>query len=173
MLQGHRVAVLDTGRKPMRNAIGLAFAIAAAALVGVDNHSGLAQEQAKVKLAPPQVFQPPFPYSLGIVAQGKRTVYVAGQVALNDKGELVGKDDPEAQARQVFANMKAVLAAAGAKMDDVVKITMIIKNGADFPKIGGVRKDFFKEPYPASTAFIAPLLNPDWLVEVEAVAVVD
>ena len=69
--------------------------------------------------------------------------------------------------------MKAVLAAAGAKMDDVVKITMIIKNGGDFPKIGGVRKDFFKEPYPASTAFIAPLLNPDWLVEVEAVAIVD
>ena len=77
----------------------------------------------------------------------------------------------KSQARQVFANMKAVLAAAGAKMDDVVKITMIIKNGADFPKIGGVRKDFFREPYPASTAFIAPLLNPDWLVEVEAVAV--
>ena len=173
MLQGHRVAMLDTGRKPMRNAIGLAFAFAAAALVGADNHSGLAQEQAKMKLAPPQVFQPPFPYSLGIVAQGKRTVYVAGQVALNDKGELVGKDDPEAQARQVFTNMKAVLAAAGAKMDDVVKITMIIKNGADFPKIGGVRKDFFKEPYPASTAFIASLLNPDWLVEVEAVAVID
>src|SRR2546425_7456183 len=97
-------------------------------LVGVDNHSGLAQEQAKMKLAPPQVFQPPFPYSLGIVAQGKRTAYVAGQVALNDKGELVGKDDPEAQARQVFTNMKAVLAAAGAKMDDVVKITMIIRN---------------------------------------------
>ena len=155
----------------MRNAIGLAFAIAAATLVGVDNHSGLAQEQAKMKLAPPQVFQPPFPYSLGIVAQGKRIVYVAGQVALNEKGELVGKDDPEA--RQVFTNMKAVLAAAGDKMDDVVKITMIIKNGADFPKIGGVRKDFFREPYPASTAFIAQLLNPDWLVEVEAVAVVD
>src|SRR5262245_56812353 len=61
MLQGHRVAVLDTERKPMRNAIGLSFAIATAALVGVDNHSGLAQEQAKMKLAPPQVFQPPFP----------------------------------------------------------------------------------------------------------------
>jgi enamine deaminase RidA (YjgF/YER057c/UK114 family) len=95
------------------------------------------QEQTKMKLAPPQVFQPPFPYSLGIVAQAKRTVYVAGQVALNDKGELVGKDDPEAQARQVFTNMKAVLAAAGA------------------------------------TAFIAPLLNPDWLVEVEGVAVIN
>jgi enamine deaminase RidA (YjgF/YER057c/UK114 family) len=50
---------------------------------------------------------------------------------------------------------------------------MIIKNPADFPKIGGVRREFFKEPYPASTAFIAALLNPDLLVEVEAVAVVD
>src|SRR5262249_58222205 len=108
--------------------------------------------------------QPPFPYSLGIVAQGKRTVYVAGQVALKGKSELVGKDDPEAQARQVFAKMKAVLAAASAKMDDVMKITMIIKNGADFPKIDRCRKEFFKEPYPASTAFIAPLINPDWLV---------
>src|SRR5205823_10335694 len=120
------------------------------------------------KLAPPQVFQPPFPYSLGIAAQGKRTVYVAGQIPLNEKGELVGKDDAEAQARQVFANMKAVLAAAGAKMDDVVKITTIVKNGADFPKIGGVRKDFFKEPYPASTDLIAPLLYPEWLVVVVA-----
>ena len=71
-------AALHTGRKPIRNAIGLACAIAAIALVGVDGHSGLAQEQAKMKLAPPQVFQPPFPYSLGIVAQGKRIVYVAG-----------------------------------------------------------------------------------------------
>ncbi len=86
---------------------------------------------------------------------------------------MVGKDDPEAQARRVFVNMKAVLEAAGASMDDVVKITMIIRNAADFPKIGGVRREFFKDPYPASTAFVAALLNPDWLVEVEAVAVVD
>jgi 2-iminobutanoate/2-iminopropanoate deaminase len=69
--------------------------------------------------------------------------------------------------------MKGVLAAAGAKMDDVVKITTNIKNGADFPKIGAVRKEFFKEPYPAGTTFIAPLLSPDWLLEVEAVAVLD
>jgi 2-iminobutanoate/2-iminopropanoate deaminase len=135
--------------------------------------NGFAQSSHKTKLAPAEVFQPPFPYSLGIAAQGKRAIFVAGQVALDAKGALVGKDDPEAQARQVFTNMKAVLEAAGAKMDDVVKITMIIRNAADFPKIGGVRKEFFKEPYPASTAFIAPLLNPDWLVEVEAVAVLD
>ena len=135
--------------------------------------NGFAQSSHKTKLAPAEVFQPPFPYSLGIAAQGKRAIFVAGQVALDAKGALVGKDDPEAQARQVFTNMKAVLEAAGAKMDDVVKITMIIRNAADFPKIGAVRREFFKDPYPASTAFVAALLNPDWLVEVEAIAVVD
>jgi enamine deaminase RidA (YjgF/YER057c/UK114 family) len=157
----------------MRNAIVIVCAIAAAALVGGDGQPGLAQEQTNKKLVPSQVFQPPFPYSLGFVTQGKRTVYVAGQVPVNEKGELVGKDDPEAQARQVFINMKGVLAAAGAKMDDVVKITTIIKNSADFPKIGAVRKEFFKEPYPAGTTFIAPLLDQNWLLEVEAVAVLD
>jgi enamine deaminase RidA (YjgF/YER057c/UK114 family) len=168
-----RIETLNTREDAMRNAIGIACVIAATALVGAAGQTGVTQEQKNIRLAPPQVYQPPFPYSLGFVTQGKRTVYVAGQVSLNEKGELVGKDDPEAQARQVFTNMKGVLAAAGAKMDDVVKITTIIKNGADFPKIGAVRKEFFKEPYPASTAFIAPLLNPDWLVEIEAVALID
>jgi 2-iminobutanoate/2-iminopropanoate deaminase len=152
--------------------ICLVTACAALGVLGAGD-MGMAQSPRKSKLAPPQVFQPPFPYSLAIVAQGKRTIYVAGQVALDEKGGLVGKDDPEAQARQVFVNMKAVLEAAGASMDDVVKITMIIRNAADFPKIGAVRREFFKDPYPASTAFVAALLNPDWLVEVEAVAVVD
>jgi enamine deaminase RidA (YjgF/YER057c/UK114 family) len=50
---------------------------------------------------------------------------------------------------------------------------MVVKNAADFPKIGAVRKEFFKEPLPASIVFVAALLNPDWLVEVEAIAVVD
>ena len=140
--------------------------------LGAD-HTGLAQGQQKTKLAPPTVFLPPFPYSLGMVSQGKCTIYVSGQIALDEKGALVGKDDPEAHARQVFANMKAVLNAGGASMDDVVKITMVVKNAADFPKIGAVRKEFFKEPYPASIVFVAALLNPDWLVEVEAIAVVD
>jgi enamine deaminase RidA (YjgF/YER057c/UK114 family) len=93
--------------------------------------------------------------------------------AIDEKGALVGKDDPEAQARQVFKNINAVLESAGARMDHVVKITMIVKNAADFPKIGAVRREVFKEPYPASTTFVAALLNPDWLVEVEAFAVVD
>jgi enamine deaminase RidA (YjgF/YER057c/UK114 family) len=134
---------------------------------------GLAQGQGKIKLAPSGVFQFPSPYSLGTVAQGKRIIHVAGQIPLDGKGVLVGKDDPEAQARQAFANMKAVLEAAGASMDDVVKLTLIVKNAADYPKIGAVRREFFKEPYPAGTAFVAPLVNPDGLLEVEATAISD
>lgn len=149
--------------------------LAAGLIAGAVTPAGdaAAQSQRKTKLAPAQVFQLPFPYSQGIAAQGKRIIFVAGQVAIDDQGKLVGKDDPEAQARQVFVNMKAVLEAAGAGMEDVVKITMIVKNAADFPKIGAVRREVFKEPYPASTTFVAALLNPDWLVEIEAIAVVD
>jgi len=148
----------------------IAVSMVLAILVG---HVGIAQDQRKTKLAPSSVFQYPTPYSLAIMAQGKRIIHVAGQPPLDGKGTLVGKDDPEGQARQAFANMKAVLEAGDAHMDDVVKLTIIIKNVADFPKISAVRREFFKEPYPAGTAFVAGLVNPDWLLEVEAVAVVD
>jgi len=153
----------------------LVHVAAACAAMGVcaARDLALAQDPTKTKLAPREVFQLPFPYSQGIAAQGKRMIFVAGQIAIDEKGALVGKDDPEAQARQVFKNIKAVLESAGASMDHVVKITMIVKNAADFPKIGAVRREVFKEPYPASTTFVAALLNPDWLVEVEAFAVVD
>ena len=120
------------------------------------------------------MFQPPAPYSQGFATQGKRTIYVSGQVGLDEKGNLAGgKGDAEAQTRQAFRNMKAVLEAAGATMDDVVKLTTVVVRLPDFPKIAAVRKEFFREPYPASTTFVAALLNPDWLVEVEAIAVVD
>jgi 2-iminobutanoate/2-iminopropanoate deaminase len=134
---------------------------------------GLTQGQRKIKLEPSSVFHVPTPYSLAIMAQGKRIIHVAGQTPLDAKGTLVGKDNPEAQARQAFANMKAVLEAGGANMDDVVKLTIIVKNVADVPKIGAVRREFFKEPYPAGTVFVAGLVNPDWLLEVEAVAIID
>jgi reactive intermediate/imine deaminase len=156
----------------LRSWIYLAAACVAIGASGTGDVA-LSQTPPKTKLAPPEVFQLPFPYSQGIAAQGKRTIFVAGQIAIDEKGALVGKDDPEAQARQVFKNIKAVLEAAGAGMDNVVKITMIVKNAADFPKIGAVRREVFKEPYPASTTFVAALLNPDWLVEVEAIAVAD
>jgi 2-iminobutanoate/2-iminopropanoate deaminase len=155
----------------------ICFFLAAACIVfgAADaDEMALAQGQQKTKLAPPNVFlAPTAPYSLGTIAQGKRIIFVSGQTAQDEKGAVVGKDDVAAQARQEFANMKAVLKAGGASMDDVVKITILLKNAADLPKIAGVRKEFFKEPYPASIAYVATLLNPDLLVEVDAIALID
>ena len=148
----------------MRNAIGLAFAIATAALVGVDNHSGLAQEKAKMKLAPPQVFQPPFPYSLGIVAQGKRTVYVAGQVALDKLSNLVGKDDFRLQIQQVFENLKAAVEAAGGDFGDVIKLNGYFLDLSHLAEFREVRDKYInlKNP-PASTAVqVSELFRPEY-----------
>ncbi len=102
------------------------------------------------------------------------TVYVAGQVALAREGRLVGPGDFEAQAVQVFENLKAVLEAAGASLENVVKTTVFLTHFAHRDKFREIRARYFKEPFPASTlVFVESLAQPDWLIEVEAIAVVD
>jgi 2-iminobutanoate/2-iminopropanoate deaminase len=102
-------------------------------------------------------------------------VFVSGQVATSPAGELVGKGDIRAQTEQVFANLQAVLEAAGSGLDRVGKLTVLIRRLEDRPVIGEIRNRLFA-PFgyvPASTlAVVASLANPDWLVEIEAVAVV-
>jgi enamine deaminase RidA (YjgF/YER057c/UK114 family) len=102
-------------------------------------------------------------------------IFVSGQVAMTAGGELVGKGDVRAQTEQVFANLRAVLDAAGSGLDRVGKITVLAMRLEDRPIIGEVRNRVFA-PYgfvPASTfAVVASLANPDWLVEIEAVAAV-
>jgi 2-iminobutanoate/2-iminopropanoate deaminase len=100
-------------------------------------------------------------------------VFVSGQVAMTPAGELVGKGDIRAQTEQVFANLRAVLDAAGSGLDRVGKIMVLATRLEDRPVIGEIRNRLFA-PYgyvPASTfAVVASLANPDWLVEIEAVA---
>src|SRR5262245_28019048 len=102
-------------------------------------------------------------------------VFVSGQVATNPAGELVGKGDIQAQAEQVFANLHAVLEAAGSGLDRVGKLTVLVTRREDRPVVGEIRNRLFA-PFgyvPASTlAVVAGLANPDWLVEIEAVAAV-
>jgi len=102
------------------------------------------------------------------------TAYVAGGVAVDREGRLVGPGDFEAQAVQVFENLKAVLEAAGAGLEHVVKTTVFLTHFAHRDKFREVRARYFKEPFPASTlVFVESLAQPDWLIEVEAIAVVD
>jgi 2-iminobutanoate/2-iminopropanoate deaminase len=99
------------------------------------------------------------------------TLYVSGIVPVDANGAVVGGDDVAAQARQVFANMERVLAAAGATAADVVKVTVYLLDVDDRPKINPVRQEFFGAARPASTLVeVSRLAVPGALVEIEAVA---
>ncbi len=100
-------------------------------------------------------------------------LFVSGIVAVDDEGRLVGGDDVVAQARQVFGNMGAVLAAAGCTFADVVKVTVYLTNADDRPSINPVRQEVFGATRPASTLVeVARLAVEGAKVEVECVALV-
>jgi enamine deaminase RidA (YjgF/YER057c/UK114 family) len=114
-------------------------------------------------------------YSQVVVASGARTVYVSGQVAQDAQGAVVGVGDLAAQTRQVLSNLGVALAAAGATFADVVKITTFVVGyrPEHRPVIAAVRGEFFTGPPPASTLVgVDALAAPDWLIEIEATAVV-
>ena len=116
-------------------------------------------------------------FSQVVVASGTRTVYTAGQVSIDERGALVGGDDLAAQTAQAMRNVGLALAAAGATYADIVKITTYVVNYRPEQRtiIGKARAPFFvgKTP-PASTLVgVAALALPEWLIEIEAVAVVD
>jgi 2-iminobutanoate/2-iminopropanoate deaminase len=98
-------------------------------------------------------------------------LFVSGIVPVDDQGRLVGGDDVVAQARQVFANMGAVLAAAGASFADVAKVTTFLTDIDDRRHINPVRQEAFGETRPASTLVeVSGLAVPGAKIEVEAVA---
>ena len=118
----------------------------------------------------PGLSEPISHYSDAVVAG--RTVYVSGQGAFDAAGSLVGANDVGAQTRQVLENMKTALAAAGATLDDVVKVTVYLANRDDRPRVNEVRKEHFKANKPASTLIeISRFAIEGMLVEIEAVAV--
>ncbi len=125
----------------------------------------------KTAIQPADMAAPTAPYSLGIKTGD--LVFVSGQVAVDAAGNVAGIGDPVAQTRQVMENLKSVLATAGATLADVVKITIFLTDMAYLPQILEVRKSYFAPPYPASTAVqVVALANKDWLVEIEATAVI-
>lgn len=100
------------------------------------------------------------------------TIYVAGQVAKDDNGELVAPGDAEGQARHIYASLGRVLDAAGATFDNVVKITTFLVDRADAPAVSKVRFEHFGDHRPPHTGLIvAGLGGPDVKLEVEVIAV--
>jgi 2-iminobutanoate/2-iminopropanoate deaminase len=113
---------------------------------------------------------PPLSHYADAVLAGD-TLYLSGIVPVDAAGAVVGGDDVVAQARQVFANMERVLAAAGATAADVVKITVYLLDVDDRPRINPVRQEFFGSARPASTLVeVSRLAVPGARLEIEAVA---
>jgi len=111
-------------------------------------------------------------YTDAVRAEGP-FLFVSGVVPVDGAGRLAGGDDVVAQARQVFANLGAVLAAGGATFGDVVKVTVFLTDVDDRAPINTVRQEVFGETRPASTLVeISGLAIPGAKIEVEAVAVV-
>jgi reactive intermediate/imine deaminase len=110
-------------------------------------------------------------YTDAVQADG--LLFLSGCIPVDARGQLVGGDDVVAQARQVFANVGAVLAAAGAGSSDVVKVTIFLTDVDDRPLINAVRQEVFGETRPASTLVeVSRLALPGARLEVEAVALV-
>jgi enamine deaminase RidA (YjgF/YER057c/UK114 family) len=103
-----------------------------------------------------------------------RFVAISGQLALDEDGRLVGAGDPAAQARQVFENLRRCLAAAGATFDHVVKLTFFVTDMAHMPAIRAARAEHIPDDrLPAASAVqVAALVRPEFLMEIEAYAVV-
>src|SRR5262249_60470452 len=112
-------------------------------------------------------------YSHVAVVEGRKTIFVSGQLARDVNGNVVGKGDMRAQLRQVGENIKAALAAAGATLDDIVKSNTYVTDIDEFFKHVDVRVEYFGALPTSTTVEVRRLAHPDLLVEVEVIAVVD
>ncbi len=123
-------------------------------------------------IQPPGVWDPR-PRFAQVVRSGNQ-VYIAGQTSVNAEGKLVGMGEIEVQARQVFENLRKCLEAAGAGFEQVVKLNVYsVDLEAHREVISRLRRDYFREPVASTTIQVSRLVDPDWLIEIEAVAVLD
>jgi enamine deaminase RidA (YjgF/YER057c/UK114 family) len=134
----------------------------------------------------PKAMQPVKPPSLpkpagfahGWEVQGGKTVYIAGQVAMDKEGQVVGKGDLVGQFRQVCENLKTIVTARAGQMNDIVKLTIFVLSKTEYKargrEIGVVYREYFGRHYPAMTLVeVRGLYDDDCLLEIEGVAVVD
>ncbi|HDQ44704.1 MAG TPA: RidA family protein [bacterium] len=112
------------------------------------------------------------PYSQAVSVPAGRMIFTAGQIPIDPKTALSVGGDIESQTRQALKNLSAVLEAAGATLEDVVKTTVFLKNMSDFAKMNAVYSEFFQMKYPARSAVEVARLPKDVLIEIECVAVI-
>ena len=104
---------------------------------------------------------------------GGKTIYISGQVALDASGNLVGENDFKAQAQQVFENLRAALAAAGADFSNAVRLGIFVLDRANLPVLREVRDQYVNTQSPPTSTLliVAGLARAEFLLEVEAIAI--
>lgn len=127
-----------------------------------------------VRFVNPPSMPPPRGYSHVAEVTGGKTIYIAGQVAFDGQGNLVGEGDMRAQAQQVFANLRAALEAVGAGFENVVKLNFYVLDATQMQVVRDVRDQYVNtQNPPVSTAVeIRRFVRDGLLIEVDAVAVV-
>jgi len=122
---------------------------------------------------PPDLSQPTGYTHVVEVSGPAKTVYIAGQIAFDKDGKIVGAGDMKAQAEQVFKNLQTALRAAGASFSDVVKMNTYLTDMDQAPVVREVRARYFGATTPASTLVqVVKLARPELMIEVEVIAVV-
>jgi enamine deaminase RidA (YjgF/YER057c/UK114 family) len=125
-----------------------------------------------VKFFDPPGHRPAIGYThAAIVPANARLLYVAGQGGSGPDGKIVGGGAFIPQAEQVFKNLENIITAAGGRMSDVIRTTVILTDRANVPAFRTVREKYFKPPMPTSTLIIADLIMADMLIEIEALVV--
>ena len=133
-----------------------------------------AQARPAVKRTNPPTLSRPTGYTHVVEVAGPvKTVYISGQIALDRAGNLVGQGDMKTQAEQVFKNLEAALAAAGAKFSDVVKMNTYTTDISQIQAIRDARGKYFGDVVPASTLVqVVHLARPELMLEIEVIAAV-
>ena len=120
----------------------------------------------------PPTLNKPTGYTHVVIATGGRTIYIAGQTAVDKDGNLVGRGDFRVQAKQVFENLKAALAASGVGFGQVVKLNYYVLDMANAPVLRELRTSYLGSALPASTLVeIKKLARDEFMLEIEAIAV--
>lgn len=124
-----------------------------------------------------QVITKPDPYAPFLLSQAIKAngfVFVSGQAAIGDDGEIVGEDDFDRQAEQAFRNLDRVLVAAGSSLSRVVKVTIFLRSMENFAKIVELRRKWFSAPYPADSIIeVSSLYSTKAMIEIEAIALAE
>lgn len=118
----------------------------------------------------PDGLPPPSGYSHAVEFHG--LIAVSGQVPLDSEGRLVGRGNTEAQARQVFANLRTALGAAGAGFEQIIKLTVFLTDLDDLEAFRRVRDEYLGTEFPPASSLVqvSGLVNPAFRIEIEALA---